>query len=138
MKNKIIHRGIHVTKLPTHVGLADFRRYIDPNLSKGKRGPQPKISRFKMFNYILYVLSTGMQWRQLRPYHKEIHWSNVYRWHNKWSKDSSYQNLFESGIKKLMLSRKLDLSILHGYGSNTVAKKGARESVIRATNTKKG
>jgi len=32
---------------------------------------------------------------------------------------------------------KLDLTVLHGDGSNTVAKKGARKSAIPVINTKK-
>jgi hypothetical protein len=137
MKNKIIHRGIHVTKLPTHVGLADFRRYIDPYLSKGTRGPKPKISRFKIFNYILYVLHTGMQWDQLKTSRNELHWSNIYKWHLRWSKDGSYRNLFETSVQILLLEHKLDLSVLHGDGSNTIAKKGAKELATPDTNNKK-
>ncbi len=137
MKNKIIHRGIHVTKLPTHVGLADFRRYIDPYLSKGMRGPKPKISRFKMFNYILYVLHTGMQWDQLKTSRNELHWSNVYKRHLQWSKDRSYRNLFETSVRTLLLEHKLDLSILHGDGSNTIAKKGVMVSGIQDISIRK-
>lgn len=112
------------TPLPIRVSRADFNRYITPYLSKGKRGPKPKISRYKLFNYILYVLHTGIQWEQVPIYKHELHWSNVYKWHNRWSKDGSYQRLFESSVLQLHLGHKLDLSILHGDGSNTVAKKG--------------
>lgn len=137
MKNKNIHRGIQVTKLPLHVGLADFRRYVDPYLSRGRRGPKPKISRFKIFNYILYVLHTGLQWNQLKTSRNELHWSNVYKWHLKWSKDGSYQNLFETSVKILLEKNKLDLSILHGDGSNTAAKKGAMGLAIQDISIKK-
>jgi hypothetical protein len=40
-------------KLPVKVGRADFNKYIAPYLSKPKRGPKPKISLCKIFNYIL-------------------------------------------------------------------------------------
>jgi len=123
--------------LPVKMSRRNFNRYINPYLSRGKRGPKTKISRHKIFNYILYVLHTGMQWNELRPKRNEIHWSNVYRWHNKWSKDGSYQNLFESGVQQLFLANKLDLSVLHGDGSNTVAKKGASELATAATNIRK-
>lgn len=123
--------------LPVKVSRRDFNRYVNPYLSRGKRGPPTKISRHKIFNYILYVLHTGMQWDELRPKRNEIHWSNVYRWHNKWSKDGSYQNLFESGIERLRLAGKLDLSVIHGDGSNTVAKKGVRISATPVTNIRK-
>lgn len=123
--------------LPVRVSRKDFNKYIDPYLSRSTRGPKTKISRYKIFNYILYVLHTGMQWRRLKTYHNEIHWSNVYRWHNKWSKDGSYQNLFETSVMTLFEKNKLDLSILHGDGSNTVAKKGAKGWDIPDTNTRK-
>lgn len=137
MKNKHIHRGVHVTKLPVHAGLADFRRYIDPYLSRGTRGPKPKISRYKIFNYVLYVLHTGMQWDQLKTSRNELHWSNVYKWHLKWSKDGSYRNLFETSVQTLFLKNKLDLSVLHGDGSNTIAKKGANGLVTPDTSIRK-
>lgn len=133
----MISTGCVIRELPTRVSRKDFNRYIDPYLSRSHRGPPTKISRYKIFNYILYVLHTGMQWRQLRPVRRETHWSNVYRWHNKWSKDGSYQNLFETSVMKLFEKNKLDLSILHGDGSNTVAKKGAKESGIPDTNIRK-
>lgn len=114
-------------KLPVKVSRADFNKYIDPHLSRSRHGPPTKLSRYKIFNYILYVLHTGIQWKELRTNRNEIHWSNIYRWHNKWSKDGSYQNLFETSIMFLKDNNKLDLSIIHGDGSNTVAKKGVKE-----------
>lgn len=124
--------------LPIKISRRDFNRYIDPYLSRSKRGPPTKLSRHKIFNYILYVLHTGMQWQELKPSRQEIHWSNVYRWHNKWSKDGSYLNLFETGVQQLLFKNKLDLSVIHGDGSNTVAKKGAPASAIQDTNIRKG
>ena len=115
----------------------EFNRYILPQLRKPVKGPEPKISLYKIFNYILYVLSTGCQWEQLPIYRKEIHWSNVYKWHNRWSKDGSYQYLFESTVKLLNKEKKIDASILHGDGSNTVAKKGAKESGILGTSIRR-
>lgn len=115
------------SSLPVKVSRHDFKKYILPNLSMGRRGPKPKLSRYKIFNYILYVLHTGIQWDQLQTYKNEIHWSNVYKWHNRWSKDGSYDRLMVASIQHLDRAGKLDLSILHGDGSNTVAKKGAKE-----------
>lgn len=123
--------------LPVKIGRRDFNHFFHPYLSRGKRGPKLKISRHKIFNYILYVLHTGMQWNELRTRRNEIHWSNVYRWHNKWSKDGSYRNLFETGIERLRLANKLDLSVLHGDGTNTVAKKGVTDLGIPGTNIRK-
>jgi transposase len=123
--------------LPKQVSLKDFNRHIKPFLSKRQKGPKPKLSSYKIFNYILYVLHTGIQWERLRTRRNELHWSNVYKWHNRWSKDGSYQELFEASVIHLLDTDQLDTSQLHGDGSNTVVKKGAMASVIRDTNIRK-
>ena len=87
--------------LPIKVDRKDFNRYVDPYLSHCRRGPRPKLSRCKIFNYILYVLHTGIQWNQLKTNRNELHWSNVYKWHLKWSKDGSYENLFKTSVREL-------------------------------------
>lgn len=124
MKNK---NQKEFNELPVKVSRKNFNKYIKPYLSRGTRGPKPKISLYKIFNYILYVLHTGCQWEKLPIRHKEIHWSAVYARHNRWSKDGSYENLFLHSVSVLKEQGKLDLSILHSDGSNTVAKKGANK-----------
>ena len=125
------------TKLPVSIGLKNFRLYVDRHLSRGKHGPKPKIGRHRVFNYILYVLHTGMPWNALRTVRGELHWTNVYKWHLRWSKDGSYERLFEASVRHLHALGGLDLSVLHGDGTNTVAKKGAKASAIPATSTRK-
>jgi len=115
----------------------DFNKYVLPCLSKGKRGRKPKLSYYKIFNYVLRVLHTGMQWDELRTYRDEIYWTNIYKHHNRWSKDGSYRKIFESSVEWLRDNNKLDLSALFGDGSNVVAKKGANKSATPDTNTKK-
>ena len=112
-------------------------RYILPHLKKRIKGPKPKLSFYKIFNYILYVLHTGIQWNQLRTRRNEIHWSNVYKWHNRWSKDGSYENLFQASVIHLLDTEQLDTTRLHGDGSNTVVKKGVTVSDTPDTNIRK-
>ncbi|MBI5076963.1 transposase [Candidatus Falkowbacteria bacterium] len=126
MKNSNYPHGNKWQELPVKVRLATFNKFVEPYLSRVKHGPKSKISRCKIFNYILYVLHTGSQWNQLKTYRNEIHWTNVYKWHNRWSKDGSYQNLFENSVSLLNRENNLDLTIIHGDGSNTVAKKGGK------------
>lgn len=114
-------------KLPIKVSQKDFNKFIKPYLRKPVKGPAHKVSLYKIFNYILFVLHTGIQWNQLETYKNELHWSNVYKWHNRWSKDGSYQKLFESSVEYLNSMGKIDWSCLHGDGTNTVAKKGAKD-----------
>ena len=124
-------------RLPTKVSRKDFNRYIDPHLKRPKKGPKPKLSLYKIFNYILYVLHTGMQWEQLKTNRNALHYTNVYKWHNRWSKDGSYQALFEASILHLHQTAQLDPSVLHGDGSNTMVKKGAQALDIPAISTRK-
>jgi len=123
MKNKNKNQ---FNKLPIKVSQKDFNRYIKPYLRKPVKGPDTKISYYKIFNYILYVLHTGCQWENLPIRKKEISWSGVYHHHNRWYKDGTYENLFLHSVMVLKEQGKLDLSILHGDGSNTVAKKGVK------------
>ena len=123
--------------IPKQVSRKDFNRYILPHLSKRVKGPKPKLSFYKIFNYILYVLHTGIQWNQLRTRRNELHWSNVYKWHQRWSKDGSYEKLFEASVIHLLDTDQLDTSRFHGDGSNTVVKKGVLAPAIQDTNTRK-
>jgi hypothetical protein len=124
-------------RIPTKVSRKDFNRYIDPHLKRPKTGPKPKLSLYKIFNDILYVLHTVIQWDQLKTKRNELHYTNVYKWHHRWSKNGSYQVLFEASIIQLHQADQLDTSVLHGDGSNTVVKKGAQASATPVTNTKK-
>lgn len=120
-------------KLPTKVTRREFNRYINPHLSKGSRGPDTRVSRYKLFCYILYVLHTGIQWEQVPC--RGISWQAVYHHHNLWSKDGSYARLFDGSLDFLDERGDLDLTALHGDGSNVVAKKGVPASAIRDTST---
>jgi len=113
------------TSIPKKVSQKDFNAHILPHLKRPHKGPDPKISLYKIFNYVLYVLHTGCQWNKLPVYRNEIHWSNIYKWHRRWSEDGSYEQLFLASVTNLNEYGKLDLKILHVDGSNTVAKKGA-------------
>ena len=123
--------------IPKQVSRKDFNHYILPHLKKRVKGPKPKLSFYKIFNYILYVLHTGIQWDRLRTRRNELHWSNVYKWQNRWSKDGSYENLFQASIIHLLDTDELDTTRLHGDGSNTVVKKGVTVSDTQDTNIRK-
>lgn len=125
-------------RIPTAVSRKDFNRYINSHLKRPTKGPKPKLSLYKIFNYILYVLHTGIQWGQLKTTRNELHYTNVYKWHNRWSKDGSYQALFAASVIHLHQTDQLDTSVLHGDGSNTVVKKGASASGIPVISTRKG
>jgi hypothetical protein len=51
--------------IPTQLGLAEFEQFVLPHLSVGSRGPAPKLSLYKIFNYVLKILYLGCQWKEL-------------------------------------------------------------------------
>jgi transposase len=138
LDTKTTPRPLRYHPLPKQVARQDFNRYIAPHLSRPVKGPVPKLSLYQIFNYILYVLHTGIQWNQLQTRRNELHWSNVYKWHNRWCKDGSYLRLFAASVMHLRDTAQLDTSRLHGDGSNTVVKKGERGLATRATSTRRG
>ena len=97
--------------LPTHVTRNEFNQFIKPHLSMGTRGTKPKLSSYRIFNHVLYILHTGCQWESLPV--KGIHWTNIYKHHNRWSKDGTYKKVFEGSLHYLADTRKFDLSVLH-------------------------
>jgi hypothetical protein len=116
--------------IPKRVSRKDFHRHIAPHLKKPGKGPQPKLSLYKIFHYILYVLHTGIQWSELKTRRNALPWTNIYKWHHRWSKDGSYQTLFDAAVLHLHATDQLDCSILHGDGSNIVGKKGLRHRLF--------
>jgi transposase len=133
-KNTHKHVRKEYNSLPVKVSLKDFNRHIKPYLSVGTRGPDTQLSVFQIFNCILEVLHTGMQWYRLKS---PVRYTNIYRHHNRWSHDGSYERLFHASLAWLIENDLLDLFVLHGDGSNTIAKKGALESGILDTSTRK-
>ena len=115
--------------LPTKLTEKQFNEFILPSLSIGSRGPKPKLSFYKIFTYILFILYTGAQWHML-PVEKdqnglnEIHHTQIFRKFNQWSNDGSLINAFESSVLNLEQHDMIDPSVLHGDGTSTAAKKG--------------
>jgi transposase len=122
-----------MSTIPTSVTEKQFVEHIYPHLSKAKRGYESKIPLYKIFNYILYRLHTGCQWKQLPiagdPHHpdkKEISWQAVYYHFQKWSRDGSLERVWRMSLQTIQDD--LDMSHLNLDGSHAVAKKGG-ESV---------
>src|SRR5262245_50174142 len=118
------------TPIPVQLSESEFTAFILPHLSMPKRGPKCKLGYYRVFNLILWVLYTGMQWKCLpvptdaqgKP---AIHYTTVYKVFAKWADDGSLWQAFVASVRHLAEAKKLDLSVLHGDGTNTVAKKGA-------------
>ena len=67
-----------------------------------------------------------------------IHYTTVYKVFAKWADDGSLWQAFVASVAHLSAEKQLDLGVLHGDGTNTVAKKGAMALATRATSTRKG
>src|SRR5437660_8707178 len=131
-----------MTPIPVQLSEAEFTAFILPHLSMPKRGPKCKLGYYRVFNLILWVLYTGMQWKCLPIPHDAqgkpaIHYTTVYKVFAKWADDGSLWQAFIASVRHLAVEKQLDLSVLHGDGTNTVAKKGAMASATRATSTRR-
>ena len=130
------------TPIPVQLSEHEFTAFILPHLSMPKRGPKCKLGYYRVFNLILSVLYTGMQWKCL-PIPQDpngklaIHDTTVYKVFARWADDGSLWQAFVASVRHLAAEKHLDLRILHGDGTNTVAKKGAMASGTRGTNTRK-
>src|SRR6266446_5361789 len=53
------------TPIPAQLSEPGFTAFILPHLSMPKRGPKCKLGYYRVFNLILWMLYTGMQWKCL-------------------------------------------------------------------------
>ena len=130
------------TPIPVQLSENAFTAFILPHLSMPKRGPKCTLGYHRLFHLILWVLYTGMQWKCLPVPHDghgqpAIHYTTVYRAFAKWADDGSLWQAFLASMRHLATETPLDTRVLHGDGTNTVAKKGAMASGTQATNTRR-
>jgi transposase len=117
------------TPIPVQLSAFEFDQFILPYLSMPKRGPTCTLGYHRVCNLILWVLYIGMQWKCL-PVPKdgdgkaEIHYTTIYKVFATWTDDGSIATAFVASVDHLSAQNQLDLSVLHGDGTNTVAKKG--------------
>ena len=72
------------TPIPVQLSAPEFEACILPHLSMPKRGPKCKLGYHRVFNLILWILYTGMQWKCLPIPHDTqgkpaIHYTTVYK-----------------------------------------------------------
>ena len=115
--------------IPTQLELAEFEQFVLPHLSIGSRGPAPKLSLYKIFNYVLKILYLGCQWKEL-PIDKdgegqpETHYTRIYRIWRRWVDNSCMDAIFAGSVSRLHQDGHLDTAVIHGDGTTTAAKKG--------------
>ena len=117
------------TTIPVQLSGPEFIAFIFPHLSMPRRGSKCKLGYHRVFNLILWVLYTGMQWKCM-PVPRTadgtalIHYTTIFKVFAKWADDGSLEQAFIASVRHLAEHQQLDLNILHGDGTNTVAKKG--------------
>jgi transposase len=87
-----------------------------------KRGPKCKLSYYRVFNLILRVLYTGMQWKCLsipqdtngKP---AIHYTTVSKVFARWADDGALWQAFIASVWPLAAEKQLDISVLYGDGT---------------------
>src|SRR5213593_1627025 len=130
------------TPIPVQLSAPEFAAFLLPHLSMPKRGPKCKLGYHRVFNLILWGLYTGMQWKSL-PIPQDaqgkaaIHYTTIYKVFATWADDGSLWQAFVASVRHLAAEKHHDLSVLHGDGTNTVAKKGAMALASRGTNTRR-
>ena len=130
------------TPIPVQLSEPEFEAFILPHLSMPKRGPKCKLGYYRVFNLIIWVLYTRMQWKCLPIPHDTngkpaIHYTTVYKVFAKWADDGSLWWAFIASVRHRAAEKQLDLSVLHGDGTNTVAKKGGMALGSRGINTRR-
>jgi transposase len=131
------------TPIPVQLSETEFTAFIFPHLTMPKRGPKCKLGYHRVFHLILWVLYTGMPWKCL-PVPPDVHGkpaihdTTIYRIFAKWADDGSLWQAFIASVAHLSADKHLDLRVLHGDGTNTVAKKGGMVLATLGTNIRKG
>ena len=130
------------TPIPVQLSEPEFIAFILPHLSMPKRRPKWKPGYYRVFNLILRVLYTGMQWKCLPC--RQTPRANLPSTTRPSTKSSRSGRMMGRSGRRLWRvcgiwrpRKQLDTSVLHGDGTNTVAKKGAMGLATRATNTRK-
>ena len=120
----------HCHKLPKQITEKQFKDFFLPHLSLPRQSRKPVIPLWCVFNYILYQMDTGCQWDKIpikvnsATSKKEICYTSVWRWFDRWSGDGSFEKSFIASVKQLQDKKKLKLKRIHGDGTNSIAKKG--------------
>jgi transposase len=129
--------------IPVQLSDSEVTAFLLPHLSMPRRGPTCQLGYHWAFNLILWILYTGMQWKCLpvptdahgKP---ALHDTTVYTVFAKWAAAGSLWQACVASVRHLAAETHLDLRVLHGDGTNTVAKQGALASGTRATSTSRG
>jgi hypothetical protein len=115
--------------IPAQLGFGQFEEFVLPHLSVGRRGPAPKAGLLRIFNHILQLLYLACPRKELpidkdgegRP---EIHYTRIYSTWRRWEADGCIDAVFVWSVMKRHQDGLLDITVIHGDGRTTAAKRG--------------
>ena len=117
-------------EIPTRLTIKQFTEFILPHLPPPpRRGRKRKLCWYALINYILLFLHTGCQWKQL-PINRnergepEIHYTRIRAAFAMLTAMGVMAAILAASIAALAKAGLLDLSVIHGDGTSTAAKKG--------------
>src|SRR2546428_297383 len=131
------------TPIPVQLSATEFHEFILSHLSMPKRGPKCKLGYHRLFNLIVWVLYTGMQWKCL-PVPKDtdgkpaIHYTTVYKVFARWSDDGSLAQAFIASVRHLADHHSSISASCMAMAPTRWPKKAGTASAIPATNTSRG
>lgn len=106
---------------------SDFIKEIEPYIigQKKRSGRPSNISHFQFFSAILYVLRTGVSWRDVPKFYGK--WHTIYTRFKRWSENGLFWGLLYQLQQKKRI--KIDLAwvdsttiLLHRHGSGSLKK----------------
>ena len=122
----------------------EFNEYMLPFLPTKVAGRNSNISNYQSYVYMTKVLRTGMQWSELQDCiaknadgKAEIHYTGIFKRFSQWAAFNVFENARKAILAAAYRAGQIDLSVINGDGTNSVAKKGAQPAVTQDTNTKK-
>lgn len=111
---------------------------IQPLIPKQKGPGKPRADDRETLDAILYVLSTGCRWENLKKIRYSHHYTTAWRRLKRWEEDGTWKRILDTLISKgysLGVVRMDELSI----DSTTVpAKKGESRLALTVTSTSRG
>ena len=95
--------------IPVQLSGPEFIAFIFPHLSMPRRGSKCKLGYHRVFNLILWVLFTGMQWKCMPvPTAADgtalIHYTTIFKVFAKWANDGSLEQAFIASVRHLAAS----------------------------------
>jgi transposase len=131
------------TPIPVQLSEHEFTAFILPHLSMPRRGPKCTLGYHRVFNLILWLLYTGMQWQCLpvpidTNGNPVIHYTTVYKVFARWADDGPLWQAFVSSVRHLAAEQQLSISACcMAMGPTPWPKKGGMGLGSRGTNTKR-